>query len=145
MEERAKDAIRPPLKKIRHHVMSMTYAPKIEAVKSGECCQTIRKGRRFAVGDEILIHGWSGRPYRSKWSWRKRVVVKMAEIITVSVDGVRFASPIVYKWSNWRIDVTAALDYIDPPTGEALRDVLFGLNGAPDKPQEYQIIRWKVL
>lgn len=43
------------------------------------------------------------------------------------------------KWG----DILAERDFIDPPTGEALRDVLFGLNGAPDcQGEQFQIIRW---
>lgn len=42
---------------MRKHVMSIAYPYKIDAVQDGRCTQTIRKGRRFAVGDEILIHG----------------------------------------------------------------------------------------
>ena len=54
------------------HVKSFTYEPKIEGVRRGEIRQTIRpKGKRpVEVGDRILFHGWTGRPYRSPWSWR---------------------------------------------------------------------------
>ena len=73
---------------MRKHVMSITYQPKIEPVKDGRCTQTIRKGRRVAEGDEILFHGWSGRPYRSKWDWRKRVTVCQAIDIEISNRGI---------------------------------------------------------
>jgi len=123
--------------------MSMTYQPKIEPVLSGDCLQTIRKGRKFSVGDEILLHGWSGRPYRSPWSWRKRVTVIETIRILISKTGIAFPQKVIkLMWSDGACDRLAAVDFIDPPTGEALWDVLFGLNGAPDEPQEYQIIRW---
>ena len=128
---------------MRKLVMSLTYTPKIEPVKDGRCTQTIRKGRKVSVGDEILFHGWSGRPYRSKWDWRKRVTV--TDVIPIQVSDtyfIRDGNPLRPSWTGKYGDILAQKDYIDPPTGEALRDVLFGLNGAPDGPEEYQIIRW---
>jgi hypothetical protein len=55
------------------HILSMTYAPKIPLVKSGECTQTIRLHNYQnpkRVGDKLLIHTWKGKPYRSKWGWK---------------------------------------------------------------------------
>jgi hypothetical protein len=59
------------------HIKAFTYKDKIPDVKAGRCCQTIRpKGKRpVAEGDQILFHGWAGRPYRTPWDWdqiRKR-------------------------------------------------------------------------
>lgn len=132
---------------MRKLVMAITYPPKIEPVKDGRCTQTIRKGRKVSVGDEILFHGWSGRPYRSKWDWRKRVTITNVESISVSSEGVQFYDIMSMDlkpmtWDSFWCTSLAIQDFIDPPTGEALRDVLFGLNGSPDKPEEYQIIRW---
>ena len=128
---------------MRKHVMSLTYPPKIEPVKDGRCTQTIRKGRKVSVGDEILFHGWAGRPYRSKWDWRKRVVVIDVYNITIDSEMITFTGDdFSYPWTVSMAYTMAREDFIDPPTGEALRDVLFGLNGAPDGPEEYQIIRW---
>ena len=42
---------------MRKHVMAITYPPKIEPVKDGRCTQTIRKGSKVSVSDEILFHG----------------------------------------------------------------------------------------
>ena len=122
------------------HVMAITYQPKIEPVKDGRCTQTIRKGNKISVGDEILFHGWDGRPYRSKWSWRKRVTVIYEFSITVVDEGLWCLE--FHKWNSAFVDMMAYDDFIDPPTGEALKAVLFGLNGAPKEPEEYQIIRW---
>ena len=129
--------------------MSLTYPPKIEPVKDGRCSQTIRKGRRVAEGDEILFHGWAGMPYRSKWDWRKRVTVTTVINIIVHEEGIarppytsEFVSGPVCHWEDDYCDKLATNDFIDPPTGEALRDVLFGLNNIPHFPEEYQIIRW---
>jgi len=122
----------------------MTYQPKISAVQSGECTQTIRavrKGRKVSVGNEILFHGWAGRPYRSKWDWRKRVVVYEVIDAELSSQGM-YIDEVLHAWTSWYPGRLAEYDFIDPPTGEALRDVLFGLNGASDEPEAYQIIRW---
>lgn len=128
------------------HVMAITYPPKIEPVKDGRCIQTIRKGRKVSVGDEILFHGWSGKPYRSKWDWRKRVTIVDIIPTVISIHGMFFPTidGLVHKWTDPYPTKLARFDFIDPTTGEALRDVLFGLNGAPNHPEEYQIIRWTI-
>jgi len=122
--------------------MSITYQPKIEPVQDGRCTQTIRKGDKVSVGDEILFHGWSGRPYRSKWSWRKRVTVKSVTHILVSNDGIKIRGGWFYSWYSEKVRELAECDYIFPATGFELRKVLLDLNGAPDEPEAYQIIRW---
>lgn len=127
---------------MKKHVKSITYEPKIEPVIDGRCTQTIRKGRKVAEGDEILFHGRSGLPRRSKQSWDKRVKVVETVDIKISSQGILIYGNL-HAWASWYADCLADFDYIDPPTGEALRDVLFGLNGTPKKPEEYQIIRWK--
>jgi hypothetical protein len=53
-----------------------------------------------------------------------------------------FIERVLHVWTSWYPDRLAEYDYINPPTGEVLRDVLFGLNGAPKEPEQYQIIRW---
>ena len=139
---------------MKKHVMALTYEPKIEPVKDGRCTQTIRKGERVAVGDEILFHGWEGRPYRSKWNWQTRVVVtdviKMEIYDTELLNGVHFptTNPVsVFHWNHERINRLAKRDFIFPPTGEELKNVLLKLNGGKflDNPidEKYQIIRWR--
>ena len=124
---------------MKKHVKAISYKPKIEPVLDGRCIQTIRAGRNVSVGDEILFHGWSGRPYRSKWAWRMRVVVTQVTLITMNKYGVQIGHQF-HIWNS--LDELASLDFIDPPTGEALRDVLFKLNGIPNEPVPAQIIRW---
>lgn len=125
------------------HVMALTYEPKIDAVRDGRCRQTIRKGGRFSVGDSILMHGWEGRPYRSKWSWRLRVKVTHVDNITIDEQGIHRATHAVpLRWESKRVDEIAKNDYIEHATGEELKNVLFGLNDVPDKIEPYQIIRW---
>jgi len=122
--------------------MSITYGPKIDPVLDGRCKQTIRKGHKVAVGDEILFHGWGGRPYRSKWSWRTRVIVGIVNDIEVESNGIRFSDGMIYDWKSHFCHVIASEDYIYPATGEALKAILSGLNGSIKEPVEYQIIRW---
>ena len=127
------------------HVMALTYEPKIKPVQVGECRQTIRKGKKFKVGDQIRLHGWSGKPYRTPWSWEAVHILQHVENILVHARGIVFIDALVRwecEWEDGPLDDLARLDFIDPPSGLALRDVLFGLNGAPDEPEEYQIIRW---
>lgn len=131
------------------HVMAITYEPKINAVRSGECCQTIRQKRRARIceGDTILLHGWEGAPYRTKWSWRRRVTV--TKVIPVILDyysgvGVGNVGDWQFQWYRWDSEYATELakrDFIDPPTGVGLRDTLVQLNkGLSFVPG--QIVRW---
>lgn len=121
--------------------MAVTYKPKIEPIKDGRCTQTIRKGRKFKVGDSILIHGWEGKPYRSKWDWRKRIT--LIEVINCHISNEGIMSSIgLLEWDDVYTTVLADNDYIHPATGSELRNILFKLNGAPSTPEPYQILRW---
>ena len=122
------------------HMMSMTYGPKIEAVRNGTCAQTIRKGDRVSVGDTILFHGWEGKPYRSKWNWRKRVVDTEAIPMYANEYGFKHNARF-YLWDDAHADEIAAMDFIYPPHGLVLARVLAELNGG-NIDGEYQIIRW---
>ena len=130
------------------HVMSMTYAPKINAVQDGRCTQTIRGmcKREINVGDSILFHGWTDpkKPYNSKWNNRMRVTVTEVLHCFASTEGLKFENTKIIPWDDIIIDIIAQRDFINPPTGLALRDVLFKLNGAPSVPEKYQIIRWRI-
>ena len=130
------------------HVMAMTYAPKIAAVQDGRCTQTIRGMRKkeINVGDSILFHGWTDpkKPYNSKWNNRMRVTVTEVIHFLASTEGLKFENTKTIPWDDIIIDTIAQRDFIDPPTGLALRDVLFELNGAPSTPENYQVIRWRV-
>ena len=54
------------------HILALTYEPKIPDVQSGKCTQTIRpcSQRPRNKNDRIMFHGWEGKPYNSKWSFR---------------------------------------------------------------------------
>lgn len=133
---------------MKKHVKSMTYAPKIDAVRSGACRQTIRKGNKVSVGDDVLWHGWEGLPYRTPWSWRLQTTI--TEAIPILVDyndgvGVFDSTYNLHNWYAWdcaQINDLAKRDFIDPPIGTELRDVLSGLNNTKLRAERYQIIRW---
>jgi len=55
------------------HILPLTYEPKIPDVLEGKCTQTIRPisyTKPKNKGDLVMFHGWSGKPYVSKWSFR---------------------------------------------------------------------------
>jgi hypothetical protein len=111
----------------------MTYAPKIERVFSGEITQTIRRwwpGQpKKMIGDDLLIHTWEGKPYRSKWGKRLYGIVTYAEIVDL------------LNLSVEELDELAILDGIVPPNGEELKRTLARLNHGC-LSGDYQIIRW---
>ena len=124
--------------------LGITYKPKIPFVKSGECNQTIRRGRRWAVGDIAHLFTWSGKPYYSKWSWRRDAEViqvipvkVMDDFFVVYTDGV---NGFPYLWFHAVVDEIARLDFIDPPSGIVLRNILLHTFAGQT---EGQIIRWK--
>lgn len=119
----------------------MTYQPKFDAVFSGECTQTIRKGSKYHVGERRWVFEWQGEPRRSKWG--RRVLVSIFDVwdITALAAGVVEGEE---RWPWLCLDELAAADGIEPPTGEALRETLKRLNGE-NWEGEYQIVRWRVL
>lgn len=136
---------------MRKRIMSITYTPKIEPVQTGECIQTIRKGHQFEVDDSVLIHGWAGTAYRSRWNKRMRVTITgVTPIVVDSFLGIgtqyQPKSNLIklHPWDSEYVDDLAALDYIDPPTGVELKKVLFKLIDESDGPEWYQIIRWEI-
>jgi len=124
----------------------LTYEPKIPAVITGTCTQTIREGRKYAAGDLIRFYIWLGRPYHSK---RKTITKYMhiSEVLDIEIfeSGFSWKSSLGGKdCANWKdADKLAARDGIIPPTGEALRDVFISKNGKiPVDGMEAQIVRW---
>lgn len=152
----------------RTWVKAVTYPPKIEAVKDGRCRQTIREVRRTdhhgryvipSRGDALMLHGWEGRPYRSKWSWRRAEICTYVQTFHVYEDGIATTFPIdgiprpkwwkpgpqlvyVYWWDD--LKELAKQDFIDPPNGWALKCVLKIKNkkGQNFEGEPYYILRW---
>ena len=122
---------------------SFTYEPKIKAVQTGKCTQTIRPKHTVKVGDKIQFHGWEGRPYWSRWSWRMKVVVTDVIYIMAFKDGVEFSSSPTERlpWDNPYITRVAKMDGIDPPTGKAMGE-LFNSKYDLTEGIPMQIIRW---
>lgn len=123
--------------------MPITYKPKIIPIRHGDCRQTIRKVGKKTIcrGDVVTFHGWEGIPYRSKWSWRKEVIVFEVIPAEISLNGM-FIEEIMHAWSSWYPARLAEYDYVEPATGEGLRDVLFDIYGVPDEPMKCLMIRW---
>ena len=147
------------------HIMALTYAPKIEAVKQGYCRQTVRllnKGddsntrkRLKHRGDEILIYTRvPPRSRYSKWDWRGRFVLTEILEIWCDINGIWRWSPLDERISNdpdalWPIIDDDTLldivrrDHIDPPTFEEWERVLMRLNNLKTlRDTEWEIIRW---
>lgn len=125
----------------------LTYEPKIWGVIDGTITQTIRAGRKFAVGDLVAFHGWEGKPYRSKWAHRTGYFrLNWAGNYILSVDGLTPVRPngqlgTLFEWHN--LDELAYEDGIEPPTGAALKKVLLGMHPLKEgETLEAQIIRW---
>ena len=142
----------------RTHIMSLTYRPKIEAVKAGTCRQTIRLKRSSVEklpGDKLLMHTWAGLPYRSKWDWRLDARIK--ERILIWHDGSETwwvyddrdflkGRPIQPGYHTTDDDFLAELakrDGIVPPTREGLESALKALNHLDSlKHTTWEVVRW---
>lgn len=144
------------------HITSMTYEPKIEPVKIGGCRQTTRiynSKNPFKVNDFVLIHGWEGRPYWSKWNWRRpkepiTQVIHMAAMdhtasfmqnpMTGKYLGTESCRTMSLPWHDEVMNELSRLDGIVPATGEEYKSVLEGFHGrfAQFAPVHFQIIRW---
>lgn len=132
---------------VRKWNLALTYEPKIEPVRAGDCRQTIRpvgKSPMKEVGDLISFHGWAGRPYHSSWSWRTPYT-PLVEVIGIIVrpDGLKLMGlTFLFPWFDKGVQTIAEKDGIVPPTGLALRDVLMSKNKIPETGIEAQILRW---
>jgi hypothetical protein len=142
---------------IRKWNLPLTYPPKIDPVRKGECTQTIRilnktkahpEGSKKEGGDLIRFFTWTGKPYRSKREWvtKEYAELWMAQDIVIIPTGFliyhtgKFQREI--NWDSLEMRDFATWDYIVPPTGEALRDVLMAKNKIPAEGADAQILRW---
>jgi len=135
------------------HILSLTYAPKIPLVKSGECCQTIRlqnPDKPKKVGDKLILHTWAGKPYRSKWDWR--LDTEISELILLdwgrSIEGTRTSIHNGEFWESYEPVSSAQLAEIARLDGIKaywidLAEALRKLNGLKTiELTEWDIIRW---
>jgi hypothetical protein len=132
--------------------LPLTYQPKIEPVLLGTCRQTIRKGWKKQVGDQIRFFVWTGKPYRSK-----QIDLTEYELLVQVVNCKIFPGGITRYWPHqtmktimspecfmpWtKYDCLAQKDGIVPPTGEELGRILSHYNKIPAQGIEAQILRW---
>ena len=129
--------------------LPLTYQPKIQPVIDGTIRQTIRivnPGKpKKEEGDLIRFYMWTEKPYRSPritiTEYMPLTVVKDCRIMSMGIDNLKFQGEYgLWEWNE--LDRLAEFDGIIPPTGEALRDVLFGKDGIPDPAIEAQVLRW---
>jgi hypothetical protein len=124
----------------------LTYVPKIQGVISGTIRQTIRVDSDYQIGDKISFHGWSGTPYRSRWSFRTPYYnIILAEPIRILPRGIMWPLDlgVVWEWDSQLINDVAVKDGIEPGTGPALKGVLEQFHGTiPKEGIEAIIIRW---
>lgn len=130
---------------VSDHITAITYEPKIKKVLDLDVRRTMRKTRKFKSGQHVLIHGWSGRPYRSKWSWRMKVHLITVlnfhlskECISIMDDDWKVADMI--SWSSETANGMAFLDGVEGG-GEGLKKSLKKLNGR-NWQGSYQMIVW---
>jgi hypothetical protein len=136
------------------HILSLTYAPKIPLVKSGECTQTIRlhnPDRPKKVGDKLILHTWAGKPYRTKWDWR--LETEISELHQLSFLPEKPSEDPGGMWVIPRLDgedtdfeditLIASRDGIVNPSPNRLCDVLRDLNALENLAMTiWEIIRW---
>ena len=143
------------------HILSMTYQPKIEGVRRLEVRRTTRiynEANPFEMGDFALIHGWSGKPYRSPWNWRmpKMPILEPIDMFATASSAAFWQNPLTgkplsdesclinrYFWQDPIMDEVARLDGIAPATGIEYQNVLERYHGKfTDKPVRFQVVRW---
>ena len=136
------------------HILSLTYAPKIPLVKSGECTQTIRihnPEKPKKVGDKLILHPWEGTPYRSRWDWRLETEISEVHLLEFREDGWLADYPWPWIWphldggwpSTVELNEIARMDGIILAEAPRLFKVLAELNGCEQMQNTiWDIIRW---
>lgn len=136
------------------HILSLTYKPKIDPVFKGQIRQTIRTynpGKPKMPGDKILLHEWTGKPYRSPWG--RRFEGTVAETIILQPPSRRenpdrwIVLGVNGRWTdNYYLTLSGVIDItlqdgIVPCNIYSLWDVLNDLspNGIP---KLLEVIRW---
>jgi hypothetical protein len=129
----------------RKWILPLTYQPKIPGVIAEQIRQTIRPGSKYAEGNLISFHGWEGKPYRSKWSFRTRYF-ELLEVIDIGIypDGIDNADGTGFgSFAQWvDLDELARRDGIYPPTGKQLGHVFTHAYRISGDGSPFQILRW---
>lgn len=134
---------------MRTHIMGLTYGPKIDAVFNDECHRTTRLVQSdvpWNVGDKLIMHTWTGRPYRSPWGRRLDTEVVDLRYIYCK-DGVGWFQSSQpsrnggAQLTEGDMDGLALLDGIAPPTGSAYISTLMALNALTREQLHYATFR----
>jgi len=122
--------------------LPLTYEPKINGVLNGSIFQSIRVDTILEIGDLIAFHGWSGKPYKSPWSFRTPYLeINWAEPIRIHKDFIYYPwEKKKFKIGDSELNYLAALDGIQPATGEELLRILHEYHGP--ETLKGKIIRW---
>ena len=143
---------------VRTFCMSLTYEEKIPDVLAGICDSTLRpqvgmsRGRKIGkrskrqVGDQLLLHGWKGVPYRSAWSFKVLAEIYKMMPALISYRGAVIRSDegmINYQWEE--LDWLAKIDGIRPATGLQMNKNLkqWELRIAHEAQAEAAKVNWK--
>ena len=130
------------------HILSLTYAPKIPLVKSGECTQTIRlhnPEKPKKIGDKLILHTWAGKPYRSRWDWRLETEITQMHKMEFRYKANGGFRPLLDGEEMNYITACeiAELDGMVSASGFEMVDILVELNGFETiGGTVWDIIRW---
>lgn len=129
------------------HILSLTYQPKIDAVKAGNIRQTIRLCRKAWLkdpGDRMLMHTWEGKPYRSKWGWRLDAPITEVYILRFAAGRwIIFNEDAWHPLSDDEVAGLAVEDGIEPSTRQGLESTLKALNHLDTlEGTQWEVIRW---
>jgi len=132
-------------------MLPLSYKPKLEAVRTGNCTQTIRPDKDIRPGDYVYLFEWSGKPYRSPWAWKRRATVTEVMRFRLMRSG-----NVSNYYSGWMVvldeygyeptpnpmNELALRDGISPPTGIELRKVLVEFYGEEAYKMTFVAITW---
>jgi len=134
----------------RTHMPSLTYKPKIEAVKAGTIRQTVRLKRssvEMREGDKLILHTWAGKPYRSKWDWRFEGPLK--RVFQLRFIGPTWEPQVCFDGEHWLPSDDQGLknialdDGIENASAFSFKATLMNLNGLKSLENTvWNVIRW---
>lgn len=107
---------------------------------------SLERGHFIFSLSSVSYDFWEGRPYCTKWSWRKEVIAHSVTPVLLFSWGIQakdyFLGPILdSKWLE--LDWLAELDFIEPPTGQEMGRLFNSMYKlSPIEGKKFQIIRW---